>query len=46
MMNKGESDLSILDNVAQYVIPQACGNHTGVRFATGTNELGQELRID
>ncbi len=46
MMNRGELDLSILDNVAQYVIPQACGNHTGVRFATGTNELGQELRID
>ena len=35
----------VADNVAQYVIPQACGNHTGVRFATVTNELGQGLRI-
>ena len=35
----------VADNVAQYVIPQACGNQTGVRFATVTNELGQGLRI-
>lgn len=35
----------VVDNVAGYVIPQACGNHTGVRFATVTNEEGKGLRI-
>ena len=35
----------MVDNVAGYVIPQACGNHTGVRFATVTNEEGKGLRI-
>lgn len=35
----------VADNVAGYVIPQACGNHTGVRFATVTNEEGKGLRI-
>lgn len=33
------------DNVAAYVIPQACGNHTHVRFAEITNSAGVGLRI-
>lgn len=35
----------VADNVADYVIPQACGNHTGVRYAVLTNEDGKGLRI-
>ncbi|WP_278474085.1 glycoside hydrolase family 2 TIM barrel-domain containing protein [Turicibacter sanguinis] len=35
----------VADNLAAYVIPQACGNHTGVRYATLTNESGAGLKI-
>lgn len=35
----------VVDNVADYVIPQACGNHTGVRYAVLTNDNGKGLRI-
>lgn len=35
----------VADNVAAYVIPQACGNHTGVRYAMLTNESGIGLKI-
>jgi len=36
----------VSDNLPGYVMPQACGNHTGVRYAAITNELGQGLRIE
>ncbi|HAX74085.1 MAG TPA: beta-galactosidase [Firmicutes bacterium] len=35
----------VADNVAAYVIPQACGNKTQVRFAEVTDEAGRGLRI-
>ncbi len=35
----------VADNVAGYVIPQACGNHTRVRYATITNATGAGLKI-
>ena len=35
----------VLDNVAAYVIPQACGNKTQVRFAKITDASGAGLRI-
>ena len=35
----------VADNVPGYVRPQACGNHTGVRWAKITNEAGQGLSI-
>ena len=36
----------VIDNVAEYVMPQACGNHVGVRFAEVTNVNGKGLRIE
>ena len=30
----------VIDNMAKYLIPQECGNHTGVRWATVTDEKG------
>ncbi|MDE5977890.1 MAG: DUF4981 domain-containing protein [Turicibacter sp.] len=41
----GTFNNKVIDHVAGYVIPQACGNHTGVRFATVTNTQGKGLRI-
>lgn len=35
----------VIDNMPNYVMPQACGNHTGVRYAKVTNELGQGICI-
>lgn len=35
----------VVDNVPGYVMPQACGNHTGVRYAKVTNSLGQGICI-
>lgn len=35
----------VADNVPGYVVPQACGNHTGVRWAKVTNELGKGICI-
>jgi len=35
----------VKDNVPGYVVPQACGNHTGVRYATLTNQLGEGVKI-
>ena len=36
----------VIDNISEYVMPQACGNHVGVRFAEVTNDVGQGLRIE
>jgi len=36
----------VVDNVPGYVMPQACGNHTGVRYAHITNALGKGIRIE
>ncbi|WP_069997407.1 glycoside hydrolase family 2 TIM barrel-domain containing protein [Cellulosilyticum sp. I15G10I2] len=33
------------DNVTEYVIPQECGNRTGVRWAKVTNEQGEGLLL-
>jgi len=35
----------VVDNVPGYVMPQACGNHTGVRYAKVTNEAGQGICV-
>lgn len=35
----------VVDNVPGYVMPQACGNHTGVRYAEVTKKEGIGLRI-
>ena len=35
----------VVDNVPGYVMPQACGNHTGVRYARITNNQGQGICI-
>jgi len=35
----------VSDNVPGYVLPQACGNHTGVRYAKVCNEAGVGLKI-
>jgi len=35
----------VVDNIPGYVMPQACGNHTGVRYAEVTNEAGQGICI-
>ncbi len=33
----------VKDNMAQYMVPQECGNKTGVRYAKITNERGRGL---
>ena len=35
----------VADNMPGYVRPQACGNHTGVRYAQVTNQAGHGLEI-
>lgn len=35
----------VSDNMAGYVKPQECGNHTGVRFASVTDEKGVGLKF-
>lgn len=35
----------VSDNVPGYLMPQACGNHTGVRYAKVTNHLGKGICI-
>ena len=34
------------DNMAKYLVPQECGNKTGVRFAEITDENGRGIRIE
>lgn len=34
------------ENLSRYVVPQECGNRTGVRFAEVTNESGFGLRFE
>ena len=33
------------DNIPEYVMPQACGNHTGLRYAKVTNATGAGIQI-
>ena len=35
----------VADNIPGYVVPQACGNHTGVRYAKVVNEAGVGICI-
>ena len=36
----------VADNMAEYVMPQSCGNHVGVRYAELTNDAHQGIRIE
>jgi beta-galactosidase len=35
----------VMDNIPEYVMPQACGNHTGVKYAKVTNASGTGIQI-
>ena len=35
----------VTENMARYLVPQECGNHTGVRWAEVTDERGRGLRF-
>jgi beta-galactosidase len=35
----------VADNLAEYLVPQECGNHTGVRYATITDAKGRGIKI-
>jgi beta-galactosidase len=35
----------VSDNLAQYLVPQECGNHTKVRYATITDKKGRGIEI-
>lgn len=37
---------NVADNLARYMVPQECGNKTGVRWAEVTDRLGRGLRFE
>ena len=36
----------VADNMAKYLVPQECGNKTGVRYAELTDDTGRGIRFD
>ena len=36
----------VTDNMAKYLVPQECGNKTGVRYAELTDDTGRGIRFD
>ena len=41
----GTYSKTVAENMPEYIMPQACGNHVGVRYANITNDLGVGLSI-
>lgn len=42
----GIFETTALENLSHYLVPQECGNRTGVRWAEVTNYLGRGLRFE
>jgi len=36
---------NVVDNISEYLVPQECGNRTGVRWATVTDDFGRGLKF-
>ena len=42
----GTFSKKVSDNIPEYVMPQACGNHVGVRWAKVVNDIGEGILIE